>query len=78
MEVIGQFHAPVALPPDKGFPFNHWVGPTSSLAAAEGIRRIDHATTLYPQKLALTLPTSGCCSVGIVRSGTKATELVFL
>jgi hypothetical protein len=35
--------------------------------------------TLYPQKLALTLPTSGCCSVGIVRSRTQATEfsLVF-
>jgi hypothetical protein len=26
--------------------------------------------TLYPQKLALTSPTSGCCSVGIVRSRT--------
>jgi hypothetical protein len=30
----------------------------------------------YPQKLALTSPTSGCRSVGIVRSQTKATELV--
>jgi hypothetical protein len=30
--------------------------------------------TLYPQKLALTLPTSGGRSVGIVRSRTKATE----
>jgi hypothetical protein len=29
-----------------------------------------------PQKLALTSPTSGCRSVGIVRSRTKATELV--
>jgi hypothetical protein len=32
--------------------------------------------TLYPQKLALTSPTSGSRSVGIVRSRTQATELV--
>jgi hypothetical protein len=32
--------------------------------------------TNYPQKLALTSPTSGGPSVGIVRSRTKATELV--
>jgi hypothetical protein len=31
---------------------------------------------LYPQKLALTSPTSGGRSVGIVRSRAKATELV--
>jgi hypothetical protein len=31
---------------------------------------------LYPQKLALTSPTSGGRSVGIVLSRTKATELV--
>jgi hypothetical protein len=30
--------------------------------------------TLYPQKLALTSPTSGGRSVGIVRSRTQATE----
>jgi hypothetical protein len=30
--------------------------------------------TLYPQKLALTSPTSGGHSVGIVRSRTEATE----
>jgi hypothetical protein len=34
--------------------------------------------TLYPQKLALTSPTSGRRSVGIVRSRTKATEFVVL
>jgi hypothetical protein len=36
--------------------------------------------TLYPKKLALTSPTKGCLSVGIVRSRTQATEffLVFL
>jgi len=33
-------------------------------------------TPLYPQKLALTLPTGGGRSVGIVRSRTKATELI--
>jgi hypothetical protein len=41
-----------------------------------GIRRTDHATPFYPQELALTSPTSGGRSVGIVRSRTKATELV--
>jgi hypothetical protein len=34
--------------------------------------------TLYPQKLALSPPTSGGHWVGIVRSRTKATELCFL
>jgi hypothetical protein len=33
--------------------------------------------TLYPQKLALTSPTSGGSSVGIVRSRTQATECLF-
>jgi hypothetical protein len=42
-----------------------------------GIHSADHVTSLYPQKLALTSPTSGCHSVGIVRSRTKATEFVF-
>jgi hypothetical protein len=32
---------------------------------------------LYPQKLALTSPTSGGRSVGIVRSRTQATEFSF-
>jgi hypothetical protein len=34
-------------------------------------------TPLYPQKLALTSPTGGGRSVGIVRSRTKATEFKF-
>jgi hypothetical protein len=34
----------------------------------------DYATPLYPQKLALTSPTSGGRLVGIVRLRTKATE----
>ena len=41
---------------------------------AVGTRCADHVTPLYPQKLALTSPTSGGRSVGIVRVRTKATE----
>ena len=39
-----------------------------------GIRCADHVTPLYPQKLALTSPTGGGRSVGIVRVRNKATE----
>ena len=39
-----------------------------------GTRCADHVTPLHPQKLALTSPTGGGRSVGIVRSRTKATE----
>ena len=39
-----------------------------------GTRCADHVTPLYTQKLALTSPTGGGRSVGIVRSRTKATE----
>ena len=39
-----------------------------------GTRCADHVTPLYPQKLALTSPTGGGGSLGIVRSRTKATE----
>ena len=41
------------------------------------IRCADHVTPLYPQKLALTSPTGGGRSVGIVRLRTKATEFFF-
>ena len=41
---------------------------------AVGTRCADHATPLYPQKLALTSPTCSGRSVGIVRSRTKTTE----
>jgi len=40
-----------------------------------GTRCADHVTPLYPQKLALTSPTGGGRSVGIVRVRTKVTEL---
>jgi len=39
-----------------------------------GTRCADHVTPLYPQKLAVTSPTGGGRSVGIVRVRTKATE----
>jgi len=41
---------------------------------AVGTRCAGHVTPLYPQKLALTSPTGGGRSVGIVRVRTKATE----
>jgi len=44
---------------------------------AVGTRCADHMTPLYPQKLALTSPTGGGPSVGIVRVRTKATEFSF-
>jgi hypothetical protein len=43
---------------------------------AVGIRRADHATPLYLQKLAVTSPTSGSISAGIVLSRTKTTEFL--
>jgi len=42
-----------------------------------GNRCADHVTPLYLQKLALTSPTGGDRSVGIVRSRTKNTEFSF-
>ena len=41
-----------------------------------GIRCADHVRLLYPKKLALTSPTGGGRSVGIVRSRTKATVFI--
>jgi len=43
-----------------------------------GISCPDHVTPLYPQKSALTWPTGGGRSVGIVRWRTKATDLILL
>ena len=42
---------------------------------AVGTRRANHVTPLYPQKLALTSPTGGGRSVGMVRS--RSLVLVF-
>ena len=42
-----------------------------------GNRCADHVTSLYPQKLALTSPTGGGRSVGIVHSRTKVTEFQY-
>jgi hypothetical protein len=42
-----------------------------------GIRCAAHATPSIRKKLALTSPTSGGRSIGIVRSGTKATDFSF-
>jgi hypothetical protein len=42
-----------------------------------GICRAAYATPLYPQKLALTSPTGGGCSVGIFCSWTQAMEFFF-
>jgi hypothetical protein len=43
---------------------------------AVGTRCADHVKHLSPQKLALTSPTGGGRSVGIVPSRTKAKELM--
>jgi len=43
-----------------------------------GIRCADHVTPLYRQKFALTSPTGGGRSVGIVRSRTKAMEFTLV
>jgi len=45
---------------------------------AVGTRSVDHVTLLYPQKLALTSPTGGGRSVGIVCVRTKAKEFSLL
>jgi len=45
---------------------------------AVGTRCADHVTPLYPHKLALTSPTGGGRSVGIVRSRTKAPEFIYI
>ena len=45
---------------------------------AVGTRCADHVIPLYPQKLALTSPTGGGRSVGVVRVRAKATDFFFL
>jgi hypothetical protein len=46
--------------------------------ASVGIRRADHVTPLYPQKLAQTLLTSSGRLVGIVCLPTKAMEFIII
>jgi hypothetical protein len=43
-----------------------------------GSAALTYAIPFYPQKLALILPTSRGCSIGIVRSRTKGTELLLV
>jgi hypothetical protein len=45
---------------------------------AVGIRHADHVATSIRKKLAITSPTSGGRSVGIVRSRTQTMEFSFL
>jgi hypothetical protein len=52
-------------------------GLETEITAVE-VRCAKHATPFYPQKLALTSPTSGGRSVGIVSSRTKSAELLLL
>jgi hypothetical protein len=40
--------------------------------------RADHTIHLHPQKLALTSPTSGGRSVGLVRTRTKVTVIIII
>jgi hypothetical protein len=56
------------------FPRNLATGELEMLPT--GIYGADHVTTLYQQTLTLTSQTIGGRSVGIVRSQTKAMELV--
>jgi hypothetical protein len=42
------------------------------------IRSADYMTSLYPQRLALSVPTNSSHSVGIVRTQTQAMEFVFV
>jgi hypothetical protein len=61
---------------------NHFVKLADLLTCPFGLGnrdcRADHATSLYPQKLALASPTSCVLSVGIVPSRTQAMEFFFL
>jgi hypothetical protein len=52
------------------------VAKSQGLFSDEGMHRADCATPLYPQKLALTSPTSGGRSVGIVHLQTQAMQFV--
>jgi hypothetical protein len=84
-----QFLLPILIPPSAPYSSVIWgwygrpiSGKTTKWTGVE-IREYGHGDqlrwprdTLYPQKLALTSPTSGGRSVGIIRSRTETTELV--
>jgi hypothetical protein len=53
-------------------------GPLSLVSTTEELLERKSSSSGYPQTFALTLPKSCCHSVGIVRSLTKATELLLL
>jgi hypothetical protein len=75
------FSYPLSFP-DLQKPVSRKVSPIKFCVDKRGLRcsetfdSYSGGTPLCPQKLALTSPTSGGRSVGIVRSWTKATELV--
>jgi hypothetical protein len=64
----------------------NWGATSMEKAAAPGLQNWDYGCgdplrwphdTLYPQKSALSLPTRGSCSIGIVRLQTNTTEFSF-
>jgi hypothetical protein len=54
--------------------YENYVRSKKSRLQTKGVRSADRATSLYPQKLALTSPTSG----GRARSRTKGNGVCFL
>jgi hypothetical protein len=57
--------------------FGSLMAPGTTRFTATGINCTDHATPLYPQKLALTSPTRDGLSFSVVRSQANATEFNF-
>jgi hypothetical protein len=78
-EVVGLERGPLSLV-NTTEELLEWKSSGSGLESREYGRRDPlrwPRDTLQPQKLALTSPTSGGCSFGIVCLGTKATEFFF-
>jgi hypothetical protein len=82
-EVPGSIHGATTFPEKCGSgagssqPREYEGASGSDLERREYSRGDPPRDTLYSQKLALTSPTRGGRSVGIVRSRTKATEFIF-
>jgi hypothetical protein len=70
---VGLVRSPLSLVSTTG----ELLGSSGSCLEKRDHGRADYETPLYPQKLALTSPTSGGRSVGIVSSRTQATEYMF-